>query len=56
VSPAGRNDALREQVSGMIEAVGLIAATELADLVAYVTSRPRHVNLRQVMVLPTAQV
>ena len=26
------------------------------DLVAYVTSRPRHVNLRQVVVLPTAQV
>ncbi|MEU0028044.1 SDR family oxidoreductase [Streptomyces sp. NPDC006335] len=50
------NDALREQLGGMVEATGMLAATELADLVAYVTSRPRHVNLRQIMVLPTAQV
>jgi NADP-dependent 3-hydroxy acid dehydrogenase YdfG len=50
------NDALREQLGGMVEATGVLAATELADLVAYVTSRPRHVNLRQIMVLPTAQV
>ncbi|MDQ0910020.1 NADP-dependent 3-hydroxy acid dehydrogenase YdfG [Streptomyces canus] len=50
------DDGLREQVVGMAEAMGTLAATELADLVAYVTSRPRHVNLRQVMVLPTAQV
>jgi NADP-dependent 3-hydroxy acid dehydrogenase YdfG len=50
------NDGLREQIGGMFEAMGALAAAELADLVAYVTSRPRHVNLRQVMVLPTAQV
>ncbi|MEU1479610.1 SDR family oxidoreductase [Streptomyces sp. NPDC001668] len=50
------NDGLREQLGGMAEATGMLAATELADLVAYVTSRPRHVNLRQVVVLPTAQV
>ena len=50
------NDGLREQVGGMAEAMGTLAATELADLVAYVTSRPRHVNLRQIMALPTAQV
>lgn len=29
---------------------------DVADLVAYVTSRPAHVNLRQVIVLPTGQV
>jgi NADP-dependent 3-hydroxy acid dehydrogenase YdfG len=50
------NDTLREQVGGMAEAIGTPAATELADVVAYVTGRPRHVNLRQIMVLPTAQV
>ncbi|MET7732765.1 SDR family oxidoreductase [Streptomyces sp. NPDC005402] len=50
------NDGLREQIGGMAEAMGTLTATELADLVAYVTSRPRHVNLRQVVVLPTAQV
>jgi len=50
------NDGLREQIGGMAEAMGTLAATELADLVAYVTSRPRHVNLRQVVVLPTGQV
>ncbi|MFF1723601.1 SDR family oxidoreductase [Streptomyces sviceus] len=50
------NHGLREQVVGMAEAMGTLAAAELADLVAYVTSRPRHVNLRQVVVLPTAQV
>ncbi|WP_053852637.1 SDR family oxidoreductase [Streptomyces sp. NRRL B-24085] len=50
------DDGLREQVGGMAEAMGALAAAEVADLVAYVTSRPRHVNLRQVMVLPTGQV
>ncbi|MDC0767911.1 SDR family oxidoreductase [Streptomyces sp. HD] len=49
------NDGLREQVGGMVEAMGALAAGEIADLVAYVTSRPRHMNLRQVVVLPTRQ-
>ncbi|NNN30334.1 SDR family oxidoreductase [Streptomyces sp. S3(2020)] len=49
------NDGLRDQVGGMIESVGLLAAEEIADVVAYVGSRPRHVNLRQIMVLPTRQ-
>jgi NADP-dependent 3-hydroxy acid dehydrogenase YdfG len=50
------NDGLREQVGGMAEALGSLSSAELADVVAYVTSRPRHVNLRQVVVLPTGQV
>lgn len=50
------DDGVQEQVSGMLEAFGALAAGELADVVAYVTSRPRHVNLRQIMVLPTRQV
>ena len=46
----------QEQIDGLIEVSGTLAAGELADVVAYVTSRPRHVNLRQIMVLPTRQV
>jgi NADP-dependent 3-hydroxy acid dehydrogenase YdfG len=39
----------------MVDAVGTLSAEEVADVVAYVASRPRHVNLRQIMVLPTRQ-
>ncbi|MGW7132615.1 SDR family oxidoreductase [Streptomyces bobili] len=42
-------------VQGLLESVGALSAQELADVVAYATSRPRHVNLRQIMVLPTRQ-
>ncbi|MFF4254461.1 SDR family oxidoreductase [Streptomyces sp. NPDC001663] len=49
------SDGLREQVDGMLEAVGSLSSEEVADVVAYVGSRPRHVNLRQIMVLPTRQ-
>jgi NADP-dependent 3-hydroxy acid dehydrogenase YdfG len=49
------SDALQEQVAGMVEALGSLSAEEVADVVAYVSSRPRHVNLRQIMVLPTRQ-
>jgi NADP-dependent 3-hydroxy acid dehydrogenase YdfG len=33
----------------------LMTAEELADIVAYVTSRPANVNLRQIVALPTSQ-
>ncbi|MFF3331465.1 SDR family oxidoreductase [Streptomyces sp. NPDC002888] len=46
---------LRGQVDGMFEEIGGLASEEVADVVAYVTSRPRRVNLRQIMVLPTRQ-
>ena len=49
------SDGLRKQIGGMVEALGTLSAEEVADVVAYVTSRPRHVNLRQIMVLPTRQ-
>lgn len=49
------SDSLQEQVEGMVEALGALSAEEVADVVAYVGSRPRHVNLRQIMVLPTRQ-
>ncbi|MFI6008536.1 SDR family oxidoreductase [Streptomyces sp. NPDC051243] len=53
---SGLDDGLRERVGGLIDAFGALEAGELADVVAYVTSRPRHVNLRQIMVLPTRQI
>ncbi|MBD0840868.1 SDR family oxidoreductase [Streptomyces sp. TRM68416] len=43
------------ELDGMLAAVGALTSQEVADLVGYATSRPRHVNLRQVMVLPTRQ-
>ena len=50
------SDSLQEQVLGMVEALGSLSPEEVADVVAYVSSRPRHVNLRQIVVLPTRQV
>jgi NADP-dependent 3-hydroxy acid dehydrogenase YdfG len=46
---------LSGQLDGMLDAIGSLTAAEVADVVAYATSRPRHVNLRQIMVLPTRQ-
>ncbi|ANP55506.1 NADP-dependent 3-hydroxy acid dehydrogenase YdfG [Streptomyces griseochromogenes] len=46
---------LSGQLDGMFEAIGGLSAAEVADVVAYASSRPRHVNLRQIMVLPTRQ-
>ena len=47
----------RDQVirSARLASVGTLAAEELADVVAYAVSRPRHVNLRQIMAMPTRQ-
>ncbi|MER5940258.1 SDR family oxidoreductase [Streptomyces sp. NPDC001928] len=49
------NPEVAGQVDGMLDAVGTLAAEELADVVAYAASRPRHVNLRQIMAMPTRQ-
>jgi NADP-dependent 3-hydroxy acid dehydrogenase YdfG len=49
------NARLSEELDGMFGAIGSLSSEEIADVVAYVTSRPPHVNLRQVIVLPTAQ-
>lgn len=49
------NPGLSQQVDDMVQAVGTLSAEELADVVAYATSRPRHVNLRQIVALPTRQ-
>ncbi|MFH7595764.1 SDR family oxidoreductase [Streptomyces racemochromogenes] len=49
------NPELREQLGAMFTAIPALAAEDIADLVAYTVSRPRHVNLRQSIVLPTRQ-
>ncbi|BCJ39592.1 aldehyde dehydrogenase [Actinoplanes ianthinogenes] len=49
------NAELSGQLSGMFEAMPALRAEDVADLIGYVVSRPRHVNLRQVIALPTPQ-
>jgi NADP-dependent 3-hydroxy acid dehydrogenase YdfG len=47
--------AQREFLDGFAEQAGSLASADLADFVAYVTSRPARVNVRQAMVLPVTQ-
>ncbi|WP_338699495.1 SDR family oxidoreductase [Streptomyces sp. Q6] len=49
------NAELSGQLDGMFEALIGLTSHDIADLIAYTTSRPRHVNLRQVIALPTRQ-
>ncbi|MGV9879046.1 SDR family oxidoreductase [Streptomyces sp. NPDC003006] len=49
------NEELSGQLDGMFGAIGSLASDDVADLIAYAASRPRHVNLRQLIVLPTRQ-
>ncbi len=49
------NPALAEQLGGMFEAIPALTAEDVADLIGYVVSRRREVNLRQLVVLPTRQ-
>lgn len=49
------NAELSGQLDGMFDALGGLSGEEIADLVAYAASRARHVNLRQLVVLPTRQ-
>jgi NADP-dependent 3-hydroxy acid dehydrogenase YdfG len=49
------NTDLRGQLDQMHDTLGPLAADDIADLVAYVTGRPRNVNLRQIVILPTRQ-
>ncbi|WUH90127.1 SDR family oxidoreductase [Streptomyces sp. NBC_00433] len=50
------NAELSAQLDGMFKAFPeSLTSDDIADLIAYVTSRPAHVNLRQVIVLPTGQ-
>ncbi|MCZ4102050.1 SDR family oxidoreductase [Streptomyces sp. SID13666] len=49
------NQELSAQLGGMYEAMGTLSSDEIADIIGFVTSRPAHVNLRQVIVQPTRQ-
>ncbi|MHC3818465.1 SDR family oxidoreductase [Streptomyces sp. NBC_00341] len=49
------NTELSGQLDGMFDALGGLSSDEIADLIAYTTSRARHINLRQLVVLPTRQ-
>ncbi|MET9488512.1 SDR family oxidoreductase [Nocardia sp. NPDC006630] len=49
------NPELSGQLDGMFTALEALSADDIADLIAYTTSRPARVNLRQVIVLPTQQ-
>lgn len=49
------NAELSGELDGMFDALGGLSADEVADLIAYTTSRARHINLRQIVVLPTRQ-
>ncbi|MFJ5922477.1 SDR family oxidoreductase [Kitasatospora sp. NPDC092948] len=43
------------QLGAMFDAIGALSPADVADLVGYVVGRPRHINLSQVVVLPTRQ-
>jgi NADP-dependent 3-hydroxy acid dehydrogenase YdfG len=49
------NAELSGQLEGMFDALTGLSAEDVADLIAYASSRARHVNLRQTVVLPTRQ-
>ncbi|MER6397505.1 SDR family oxidoreductase [Kitasatospora sp. NPDC001603] len=49
------NPALREQLGGMFAAIPAMTSEDIADLIAYTVTRPRHVNLRHLVALPTRQ-
>ncbi|MYT30344.1 MULTISPECIES: SDR family oxidoreductase [unclassified Streptomyces] len=49
------NAELSGQLDGMFDALIGLSADDIADLIAFTTSRARHVNLRQAIVLPTRQ-
>lgn len=49
------SEEMTRQLDEMFGALGGLSAEEVADVVAYAASRARHVNLRQIMVLPTRQ-
>lgn len=49
------NAELSEQLGGMFAAIPALTSQDIADLIAYTVSRPRHVNLRQLIAVPTRQ-
>jgi NADP-dependent 3-hydroxy acid dehydrogenase YdfG len=50
------NPEIADQLAGMFKAIPSLTADDIADLIAWTTSRRAGVNLRQAVVLPTRQV
>ncbi|RKN39753.1 SDR family oxidoreductase [Streptomyces hoynatensis] len=50
------NAELSGALAGMFDELGGLTAGDVADLIGYAVSRPRRVNLRQIVALPTRQV
>jgi NADP-dependent 3-hydroxy acid dehydrogenase YdfG len=63
IEPGLVQSELRDKITGdsaalldeWVKTLEVMSAEELADIVAYVTSRPPNVNLRQIVALPTSQ-
>lgn len=49
------NERLAAELAAMFAAIEAVSADDIADLVDFVVTRPAHVNLRQVVILPTQQ-
>lgn len=47
---------LRDQLEDWFGTLDELTAEDIAELIAYTTSRPKRVNLRQIVALPTRQV
>jgi NADP-dependent 3-hydroxy acid dehydrogenase YdfG len=46
---------LQEELDGMFEAIPALGADDVADVIAFVTSRPTRVNLSRIELVPTTQ-
>ncbi len=43
-------------MADLVESIDVLQSTDVAETVAFIASAPKHVNLTQVIILPTAQV
>ena len=46
---------VREQIEKRFEDMDILQAEDIADAIAYVVTRPRHVAVNEVLVRPTEQ-
>lgn len=46
---------IREEMAGRFAAMQLLEASDIADAIAYVVTRPRHVAVNEILVRPTEQ-
>ena len=48
-------DKIREQAAARFEDVQILQPEDIADAVAYIVTRPRHVAINEVLIRPTEQ-